>query len=104
MLYLYYGKQVLSDMKGRDPEMKDAAKVALRCPCWTISTTSDELETVCKLAGYSGLEDAKALYSKLAENEQKDKLTEGKAPAQVTFLHIQRTLSSNIQHCTGLYC
>lgn len=36
----------------REMEAKDAAKVALRCPCWTIAPNYDDLEKVIKIAGW----------------------------------------------------
>ena len=80
-----YRMQVLSKLPAREQETKDAAKVALRNPCWTISSDTAELELVCKLAGYKSLQEAREFHVARAADEQTEKLTGGKAPAQVAL-------------------
>jgi hypothetical protein len=42
-------------MEDREKEVKEVAKSALGMPKWTIAQTNQELETVVKLAGFSGV-------------------------------------------------
>lgn len=42
---------VLAHLPCREMEARDAAKVSLRCPCWTISSNAGDLEKVVKIAG-----------------------------------------------------
>ncbi|CAN0236820.1 unnamed protein product [Hapterophycus canaliculatus] len=64
-------------------EARDAAKVSLRCPCWTISPNAENLEKVVKIAGYEDLASVLSMYEGMAADEQPDKINEGKAPMQV---------------------
>jgi hypothetical protein len=82
--YGFYAR-VLHSMGGRDAEARDAARVALRCPVWTITPSRDIMEETCRIAGYESLDVAKAFFDQLAEDPQSDKLTEGKAPAQIAL-------------------
>ncbi|CAM9275876.1 unnamed protein product [Scytosiphon promiscuus] len=82
--YGHYSR-VLSKMDRRDMEARDAAKVSLRCPCWTISPNPDDLEAVVKIAGYEDMASVLSMYEGMAADEQPDKINEGKAPMQVAL-------------------
>jgi len=82
--YAFYSN-VMKNMYARELESKDAAKVAMRLPLWTAAYDSEELEKLVALAGYTEMKTAEQLYEKMAADEQKDKITEGKAPMQVAL-------------------
>ncbi|CAB1096368.1 unnamed protein product [Ectocarpus sp. CCAP 1310/34] len=82
--YGHYAR-VLAKMDRREMEAKDAAKVSLRCPCWTISPSSKDLEEVVKIAGYEDMASVRTMYEGMAADEQPDKINEGKSPMQVAL-------------------
>ncbi|CAM9289188.1 unnamed protein product [Discosporangium mesarthrocarpum] len=83
--YGYYARTLGSLGKSREMEAKDAAKVALRCACWTISPDPAHLEEVVRIAGYTDMDSVREMYTNMASDEQKDKIIEGKAPMQVAL-------------------
>lgn len=66
---------------GRDLEAKDAAKVALKSPWWTLGC---QYEEVAKLAGW-GDEQIEYMKEKVTEEGKKEELHKGKLPAQVAL-------------------
>jgi hypothetical protein len=43
--------RVLSGMKGRELEMRDAARVAMKHPLWTVAEDAQDLDFVLEAAG-----------------------------------------------------
>ncbi|KAH7294368.1 hypothetical protein KP509_28G068500 [Ceratopteris richardii] len=66
---------------GRDLEAKDAAKVALKSPWWTLGC---KYEDVAKIAGW-GDEQIEYMKEKVTEEGKKEELHKGKAPAQIAL-------------------
>lgn len=46
--------RVLSKTKGRELEMRDAARVAMKHPLWTVAEDSADLDFVLEAAGWVG--------------------------------------------------
>ncbi|CAM9282964.1 unnamed protein product [Ascophyllum nodosum] len=82
--YGHYAR-VLDRMDRRGMEARDAAKVSLRCPCWTIAPGLEDLKEVVRIAGYEDMASVQAMYAGMAADEQADKINEGKAPMQVAL-------------------
>lgn len=82
--YAFYA-QLLASLQNRELEQKDAAKVAMRLPLWTAAYDRPSLDRLVKLSGYTEVASARQLYEKMAADQQRDKITEGKAPAQVAL-------------------
>ncbi|MCO5610143.1 hypothetical protein L7F22_064378 [Adiantum nelumboides] len=66
---------------GRDLEARDAAKVALKSPWWTLGC---QYEEVAKLAGW-GDEQIEYMKEKVTGGGKREELHKGKAPAQVAL-------------------
>lgn len=66
---------------GRQLEAKDAAKVALKSPWWTLGCQYKE---VAKLAGW-GDEQIEYMKEKVTEEGKKEEVNKGKLPAQVAL-------------------
>ncbi|CAM9818110.1 unnamed protein product [Chrysoparadoxa australica] len=83
--YGFYAR-VLSQAGDRVLEARDAARVSLRCPAWTITTKRNVLEEVVRIADYSGgLEEVRLLKEDQANDVQAEKVTGGKHEAQVSL-------------------
>ncbi|KAI5054442.1 hypothetical protein GOP47_0030661 [Adiantum capillus-veneris] len=67
---------------GRDLEAKDAAKVALKSPWWTLGC---QYEEIAKLAGW-GDEQIEYMKEKVTEEGKKEELHKGKPLAQVRII------------------
>ncbi|CAM9460067.1 unnamed protein product, partial [Phaeothamnion confervicola] len=77
--------RLLAAVGSRDMEARDAARVALRCPCWGITPDADALAEVVRIAGYESMAAVRQLYTGMAADSQEGKITEGKAPQQVAL-------------------
>ncbi|GBG82176.1 hypothetical protein CBR_g34458 [Chara braunii] len=66
---------------GRLAEAKDAARVALRCPWWTLGSSFEEMADI---AGYSD-ERIELLKERLTEEARQEDITKGKSPEQVSL-------------------
>ncbi|EFJ31653.1 hypothetical protein SELMODRAFT_168968 [Selaginella moellendorffii] len=66
---------------GRKSEAKDAARIALKSPWWTLGC---EYKTVAEIAGW-GDEKVEYMREKMTEEGRKEELNKGKAPEQVAL-------------------
>lgn len=66
---------------GRQSEAKDAAKVALKSPWWTLGC---QYEEVAKIAGW-GDEQIEYMKEKITDEGRKEEVNKGKLPAQVAL-------------------
>jgi len=81
--YMEYCK-LLSGMKGRELEVRDAAFAALRTPLWTVAREMEDLELVL-MAARSSKEKAAEKFWKLYEDERLQEIKQGKQPEQVSL-------------------
>jgi hypothetical protein len=44
----------MSKIPGREVEARDAARAAFGMPVWTVATTAEDLDSLAKLAGFTG--------------------------------------------------
>lgn len=70
---------------GRDTEAKDSARAAMGMPKWTLGSTKEELEEVCKAAGYSGSKIVGEMHYFRANDKREKDIEEGVSPIQVTL-------------------
>ncbi|GAQ82211.1 hypothetical protein KFL_001040140 [Klebsormidium nitens] len=72
---------ILYKRLGRKQESRDAARIALKCPWWTLGASYAE---VCELAGW-GDEKLEFVKEKLTSEATQEDITKGKSPEQVAL-------------------
>lgn len=87
--YAYYA-DVLTGLSGRAMEARDAARVALRMPIWTLGGAYDgsfeeNVERCAELADYTGTSALKLMYAKLADDKREEEVAGGRLPEQVAL-------------------
>eukprot|EP00636_Phaeomonas_parva_P015385 CAMPEP_0118878664 /NCGR_PEP_ID=MMETSP1163-20130328/18583_1 /TAXON_ID=124430 /ORGANISM="Phaeomonas parva, Strain CCMP2877" /LENGTH=350 /DNA_ID=CAMNT_0006814587 /DNA_START=72 /DNA_END=1124 /DNA_ORIENTATION=+ len=89
--YAFYAN-VLSKLPHRQLEARDAARVALRMPIWTLGgalgpeiSFEDTVATVAELADYTGAAALRDMYAKLADDERPEEIKNGRLPEQVAL-------------------
>eukprot|EP00177_Eucheuma_denticulatum_P006685 GFKZ01012157.1.p1 GENE.GFKZ01012157.1~~GFKZ01012157.1.p1 ORF type:complete len:236 (-),score=47.75 GFKZ01012157.1:645-1277(-) len=74
--------EVLEEM-GRDGEARDAARVALQMPLWTLGKGG--VDRMREMAGYKEKESLERIYRRLYEDEREAEIKEGKPKEQVAL-------------------
>lgn len=104
--YMQYIK-LLSSMKGRELEMRDAALAALRTPLWTVALEGEDLDMVLG-AAKSSREKAADKFWKLYQDERLQEIKQGKRPEQVAldraaFLMDAALVGAEVRACVSAF-
>lgn len=82
---LLWHANLLSQIKGRDSEARDCARAAFGQPIWTIASTTEALDALAKLAGFTGSAILGEMHAFRANDPRTEEVGEGLSPCQVTL-------------------
>ena len=83
---LLWHANMLSGIPGRESEARDCARAALGMPVWTVAKSSEQLEDLSKLAGFTGgAQFLGEMHAYRSKDPRTDEVGEGLSPCQVTL-------------------
>jgi len=82
---LCWHANMLSSIPGRQTEARDCARAAFGMPVWTIAKSAEELDSLAKLAGFTGSAILGEMHAYRSNDPRTEEVGEGLSPCQVTL-------------------
>jgi len=82
---LNFHAKMMAKIPGREAEARDAARAALNMPVWTVASSAEDLDSLAKLAGFSGSAILGEMHAYRSNDPRTDEVGEGLSPCQVTL-------------------
>jgi hypothetical protein len=82
---LLWHANLLAGIAGRESEARDCARAAFGMPIWTVASDMKQLDSLAKLAGFTGAPILGEMHAFRANDPRTDEVGEGLSPCQVTL-------------------
>jgi hypothetical protein len=82
---LLWHANMLAGIPGRESEARDCARAAFGMPIWTVASNMMQLDSLAKLAGFTGAQILGEMHAFRANDPRTDEVGEGLSPCQVTL-------------------